>query len=459
MIAPHLLAEAGVAALSKQGYQGVVIIDAQSQSNLRFANNNLTTNGLSFAVNATVIAMTSGTEPSVGISGGAAHSADQIAALVAEAIAGAAGNPPAQDSAALYDSQSPDWASDAVITTMMDFAGFSPELGEALGQARSSKQLLFGFAQQSFSTTYLATTAGARLRHAQPTATLEMTARTASGEASAWWGVGGSHMDTLSPAVGAKELTRRLTWARRKVEIAPGRHEALLPPSAVADLMIYLAWSAGVREAVDGRSVFSAGKGGHRIGQRLSKLPFTLYSEPEAAGIECAAFEIAHASTDNSSVFDNGAALEPTKWIDSGVLNSLFGSRFTERETGVPATPMIDNLILDGSGTKSLDDMVASTSDGLLLTCLWYIREVDPRTLLLTGLTRDGVYAIRNGEIVGAVSNFRFNESPVDLLARCTEVGASTRTLPRELSDYFTRAKMPPLRIPDYNFSSIAPGI
>jgi hypothetical protein len=90
MIAPHLLAESGVAALSKQGYQGVVIIDAQSQSNLRFANNNLTTNGLSFAVNATVIAMTRCTEPSVGISGGAVHSADQIAALVAEAITGAA---------------------------------------------------------------------------------------------------------------------------------------------------------------------------------------------------------------------------------------------------------------------------------------------------------------------------------------------------------------------------------
>ncbi len=103
--------------------------------------------------------------------------------------------------------------------------------------------------------------------------------------------------------------------------------------------------------------------------------------------------------------------------------------------------------------------MIAQTGSGLLLTCLWYIREVDPKTLLLTGLTRDGVYSVQNGEIVGVVNNFRFNESPVELLGRCTEVGVSQRTFPREWSDYFTRTKMPPLRIPDFNFSSISPGI
>ena len=459
MIAPHLLAEAGIATLSKSGFKGVVIIDAQSQSNLRFANNNLTTNGLSFSVNATVIAMSPASNPSVGISGGAVHDTYQIDLLVAEAIAAAVNNPPAQDFAVLFEAQSSDWIREAATATMSNFSEFAPKLGEALGQARSSKQLLFGFAQQRFITTYLATTAGARLRHEQPTATLEMTARTSSADASAWWGVGGAQMNLLDPTYGAKELTRRLIWSTHKIELAPGRHEALLPPSAVADLMIYLTWSAGARDAVDGRSVFSAGKHGHRIGERLATLPLTLYSEPNASGIECAPFEIAHSSTDNASVFDNGAALKTTKWVDVGVLTSLYGSRFTEKECGIPTAPMIDNLILAGAGTKSLDEMVASTKDGLLLTCLWYIREVDPKTLLLTGLTRDGVYAIRNGEIVGAVSNFRFNESPVDLLSRCTEIGESVRTLPREWSDYFTRAKMPPMRIPDFNFSSIAPGI
>lgn len=459
MIAPHLLAEAAIGALNKRGYQGIAIIDAHSQSNLRFANNDLTTNGISFSVHATVIAVSMADEPSVGISGGAVHSSEQVDALVGEAIASAATNPPAQDFAPLIAAHSPDWASGAKVTTMSDFTAFSPKLGEALNQARSSKRLLFGFAQQSFTTTYLATTAGAKLRHVDPTATLEMTARTLDGDASAWWGVGGTEIDALDPAFGADELARRLSWSVNKISLEPGRYEVLLPPSAVADLMVYLLWTAGVREAVDGRSVFSAGKGGHRIGERLSKLPLTLFSEPQASGIECAPFEITHASSDNASIFDNGTGIETTKWIEEGVLRSLYGSRFTEKETGVKAAPMIDNLILDGSGTKSIDQMISETKDGILLTCLWYIREVDPKTLLLTGLTRDGVYVIRNGEIVGAASNFRFNESPVDLLSRCIEIGETVRTLPRELNDYFTRTKMPTLRIPDFNFSSIAPGV
>jgi predicted Zn-dependent protease len=101
--------------------------------------------------------------------------------------------------------------------------------------------------------------------------------------------------------------------------------------------------------------------------------------------------------------------------------------------------------------------MVASTiGRGLLLTCLWYIREVDPETLLLTGLTRDGVFLVEDGEVVGAVNNFRWNESPVALLGRLAEVGRSRPCLPREWSDYFTWARMPTLRVPDFNMSSVS---
>lgn len=121
--------------------------------------------------------------------------------------------------------------------------------------------------------------------------------------------------------------------------------------------------------------------------------------------------------------------------------------------------PGADNLILDGGSDRSLDDMVASTGRGLLLTCLWYIREVDPATLLLTGLTRDGVYLVEDGEVVGEVTNFRFNESPVGLLGRVTEAGRTEKTLPREWSDWFTRSAMPALRVPDFNMSSVSQGV
>jgi predicted Zn-dependent protease len=107
-------------------------------------------------------------------------------------------------------------------------------------------------------------------------------------------------------------------------------------------------------------------------------------------------------------------------------------------------------------GGGSLDDMISHTGRALLVTCLWYIREVDPQTLLLTGLTRDGVYLVEDGEVVGAVNNFRFNESPVDLLRRISEVGSTTRTLPREWGDDFTRTAMPPLRFEDFNMSSVS---
>ena len=119
--------------------------------------------------------------------------------------------------------------------------------------------------------------------------------------------------------------------------------------------------------------------------------------------------------------------------------------------------PAIDNLILDGGEDRSLEEMVASTERGLLLTCLWYIREVDPATLLLTGLTRDGVYLIEDGVVVGEVNNFRFNESPVDLLRRFTHASATVPSFSREWGDdYFSRTATPGLRVPDFNMSSVS---
>ena len=114
-----------------------------------------------------------------------------------------------------------------------------------------------------------------------------------------------------------------------------------------------------------------------------------------------------------------------------------------------------DNLLMTG-GQDSLQDMIAGTERGLLLTTLWYMREVDPAVLLLTGLTRDGVYLVEDGEVTAAVNNFRFNESPLDLLRRATQAGVSELTLPREWGDWATRAQMPSLRIPDFHMSSVS---
>ncbi len=230
--------------------------------------------------------------------------------------------------------------------------------------------------------------------------------------------------------------------------------------------MIYAYWSAGARTAHEGRSVFGRPGGGTRVGERLTQLPLTLSSDPAATGLECAPYVLAAASSELGSVFDNGLATPATSWVDAGVLAALPTTRYTAQLTGLPLHPYISNLSLalqDGAnpgadgGTGGVAELVGDLQDGLLLTCLWYIREVDPRTLLLTGLTRDGVYRVQGGEVVGAVTNFRFNESPVDLLGRVEAVGASGPTTGREFGAYLPRTAMPALRVSGFNMSSVSP--
>ncbi len=339
------------------------------------------------------------------------------------------------------------------------FADFAPALGEAFARARAGGRELYGFANHELVSTYVGTSTGLRLRHDQPNGTLELNAKSPDRTRSAWAGRSTRDFKDVDPAALDAELAVRLGWAERRVELPAGRYETLLPPTAVADLLIYQMWSASGRDAVEGRTVFSKPGGGTRVGEKLTDLPLTLRSDPNEPGLESAPFVIAHSSGGDQSVFDNGLPLAATEWMREGELRHLTTSRHSAGLTGLPVAPAIDNLILDGGEDRSLDEMVASTERGLLLTCLWYIREVDPATLLLTGLTRDGVYLVENGEVTGEVNNFRFNESPVGLLGRATEAGRTEKTLPREWSDWFTRAAMPALRVPDFNMSSVSQGV
>jgi predicted Zn-dependent protease len=251
------------------------------------------------------------------------------------------------------------------------------------------------------------------------------------------------------------ELSMRLGWAARRVDLPAGRYETILPPSAIADMMIYLGWSMTGRGAQEGRSALSAPSGGTRVGEKLTDLPLTLYCDPAAPGLGCTPFVTATSSSETLSVFDNGMNIGRVDWIRDGVINALAYSRAAADEFSAPVAVAAQNILMTGSGTE-LADMIAATERGLLLTTLWYMREVDPTTLLLTGLTRDGVYLVEDGEVTAAVNNFRFNESPLDLLRRATQAGLSEQTLPREWGDWVTRAAMPSLRIPDFHMSSVS---
>ncbi|MFG3001266.1 metallopeptidase TldD-related protein [Streptomyces sp. NPDC048340] len=457
---PHEIVERALELSTADGC--VVIADEESTANLRWAGNALTTNGVTRGRTLTVIATVDGKEGTAsGVVSRSAVTAADLEPLVRAAEAAARGAGPAEDSQPLVTGTpvSPDFTDPPAETSSAVFADFAPALGEAFARARAGGRELYGFANHELVSTYVGTSTGLRLRHDQPKGTLELNAKSPDRQRSAWAGRSTRDFKDVDPTVLDAELAVRLGWAERKIELPAGRYETLLPPTAVADLLIYQMWSAAARDAMEGRTVFSKPGGGTRLGEKLSELPLTLRSDPNAPGLESAPFVVAHSSGDDASVFDNGLPVPATEWISGGELARLTTTRHTAGLTGLPLSPGFGNLILDGGGDRSLEEMVASTERGLLLTCLWYIREVDPATLLLTGLTRDGVYLVENGQVVGEVNNFRFNESPVDLLSRATEAGRTEKTLPREWSDWFTRAAMPALRIPDFNMSSVSKGV
>ncbi|MEV7887218.1 metallopeptidase TldD-related protein [Streptomyces sp. NPDC002817] len=457
---PHEIVERALELSTADGC--VVIADEQSTANLRWAGNALTTNGVTRTRTLTVIATVDGKEGTAsGVVSRAAVTVDELESLVRAAEAAARGAAPAEDAQPLVTGvpASPDFTDGPAETSSAVFADFAPALGESFARARAGGRELYGFANHELVSSYLGTSTGLRLRHDQPNGTLELNAKSPDRTRSAWAGRSTRDFKDVDPASLDAELAVRLGWAERKHDLPAGRYETLLPPTAVADLLIYQMWSASGRDASEGRTVFSKPGGGTRLGDRLTELPLTLRSDPNEPGLESSPFVLTHSSGGDSSVFDNGLPLTATEWMREGELSSLLTSRHSAGLTGLPVAPGIDNLILDGGEDRSLEEMVANTARGLLLTCLWYIREVDPATLLLTGLTRDGVYLVENGEVTGEVTNFRFNESPVDLLGRATEAGRTEKTLPREWSDWFTRAAMPALRVPDFNMSSVSRGV
>jgi predicted Zn-dependent protease len=350
-----------------------------------------------------------------------------------------------------------DFADAPESTSFAVFGELIDSLGAAFEGARSGERILYGFARHEMTTIYLGSSTGLRLRWVQPTGLLELNAKSADLQRSAWSGVSTADFRGIDVSQVADGLTTRLDWARRSIDLAPGRYNTVLPPTAVADFIVYLAWSAGARAAHEGRSAFSAPGGGTKIGQRLTDRGLNLYSDPAAADLASAPFLVASSSGDEQSVFDNGATVGRFDLLSNGVLTNLLHTRGSSAEFGEAFVPSCDNLVLSGgTGGRTVDDLVAGLDRGLLVTSQWYLREVDPMTMLLTGLTRDGVFLVENGEISGAVNNFRFNVSPLEVLRQASDIGGTVPTLSREWSDWFTRTAMPPMLVDGFNMSSVS---
>jgi len=430
----------------------IVLVSDQTATSLRWANNSMTTNGESTARRTTVISVVrQGNTAQVGSLTSAEVDPSVIEELVAASQAAAASAPEARDAAPpLSGSNAPaDWDQPIPATGSEVFS----DIAGPLARGFRGEDQLYGFARHALETTFLATSTGLRRRYTQPTGSVEINAKRDG--ASAWVAVGTPDFADVPTDSLLEQLWTRLGWAKRSVDLPAGRYETILPPSAVADMMVYLGWSMTGRGAQEGRTALSTLDGGTRVGEKLTELPLTLYSDPAASGLACTPFVATTSSSETLSIFDNGMDIGRVDWIRDGVINALAYPRAAAAEFGAPVAVAADNMLMTG-GTTELADMIAQTGRGLLLTTLWYIREVDPTTLLLTGLTRDGVYLVEDGEVTAAVNNFRFNESPLDLLRRASQAGVSEATLPREWGDWVTRAAMPSVRIPDFHMSSVS---
>ena len=437
----------------------IVIVNDSTQANLRWANSTLTTNGVIANRSVTVIAF-------VAVDGGMAAGGvtrtdvelHEIDGVIEEAGRAAKAAGKAEDFAPLArDLTKGDWSAAHHPTGPQVFAKIAPDLGDMFARSVKDGIELFGYAEHTHKSVWVGSKGGLRLRHDQPAGRVEMTGKSHQRSRSTWDGVATRDFSNVSIAKIDANIRKRLEWQSKKIDLPAGRYDTLFPAGSVSDLITYMLWMSAGRDAFEGRSAFSKPGGGTRVGESFSNMSATLFSDPSYRGLESSDFAVATASNEFSSIFDNGQAIKRNEWISKGNLANLVTTRASSALTSLPYSPMGENLILEVDGGKgSLDEMITKIDNGLLITTLWYIRMVDPRTLLLTGLTRDGIYLVKGGEVQGAVNNFRWNDSPLNMLNNIASAGSTEITQPREWADYVDRVAMPALLVKDFNMSTVS---
>ena len=439
----------------------IVVVKDSTQANLRWASSTLTTNGVIQERSVTVIAFVAvgGSMASGGVTRTNIDEGDIDSVLIeAKAAALAAGE--AEDFAPLAkDVSFGNWSAPHIPTGPEVFSTFAPDLGEMMHRSKSDAIELFGYAEHTHETLWVGSKGGMRLRHDSPIGRVEMTGKSHQRSRSTWNGVETHDFKDVSVATIDAAIRQRLAWQEKKIDLPAGRYDTIFPSGSIADIYVYMMWVSGGRDAFEGQSVFSKNGGGTRVGEKLSNVGFQLFSDPAHPRLGGSPFVSAAVSDPFSSVFDNGEKKSRVDWFKDGVLQSLVQTRASAKLTSLPYTPMGDNLIMsvDG-GSGNLEDLIKKVDHGLLLTTLWYIRMVDPNTLLLTGLTRDGVYYVKDGEVQGSTNNFRWNDSPVSALSRISHAGSTEWTQPREWAGDVTNMSVPPMVIKDFNMSTVSPG-
>ncbi len=314
----------------------------------------------------------------------------------------------------------------------------------ALEPARKAGDLqAAGFIIVNAGSTALGNSTGLFAYDKSTNANYTLTVRTSDGTGSGW--VGSEHPDwnQLDFAALSNRAIEKARLSRNPVAIEPGKYTVILEPQAVGDLVQLMAGSLAARSADEGRSAFTKTGGGNKLGEKIVDSRVTLLSDPQDPQLLAQPFD------------GQGLPLSRQVWVENGVLKQLFYSRFWAQKQGKVATGGPSSIKMLG-GTTSVEDMIKSTQRGILVTRLWYLRSVDPRTILFTGLTRDGTFLIENGKISKSLKNFRFNESPLFLLNNIEAMGPAVRIAGTEQGG---PTVMPAIKAKDFTFTSLSDAV
>jgi len=330
-------------------------------------------------------------------------------------------------------------------TADLDAEGRAEVIGRAIGAATAAGKaagtiFAAGYLEANTRAIAVATSHGLFAYHRTTDADFSVTARTPDGTGSGWARGGARDWNAVDPVAIGRIAAQKAVASRNPSEIPPGLYTAVLEPQAVTDLVPLLAGALSARAADEGRSAFSKAGGGTRIGDKVTDERVTLYSDPADAGLRGQPFDA------------EGVPLRRIVWIERGVLRNLAYTRFWAEKQGKQPTgfPGVSGLALVG-GSKSTEELVAGCERGVLVTHFFYIRSLDPRTVLQTGLTRDGAFLIEKGRVTRSLKNFRWNESPLLMLNRLEDIGRPEPTAAGRL--------MPALRVRDFNFTSLSDAV
>ena len=314
--------------------------------------------------------------------------------------------------------------------------------------ARANELIATGFIECRASATALANSKGLFAYDSSSTVTMTTTVRSPDGTGSGWACTDGNTFSDLDPQRVAATAVQKAKDSRSPVAIEPGRYTTILEPTAVGNLVQLIANAMQARSADEGRSFFSKQGGGNKIGLKVVDERVTLLTDP------------ADAPSTGGGYDGDGMPLEKVTWIENGVVKNLNYDRFWAQKQGVQPTRSGGRSALRMlGGTTGVADMIKSTERGILVTRFWYIRGVDPRTILYTGLTRDGTFLIENGKVTRPIKNFRFNESPIFFLNNLEAMGPTIRINASENLGAGGAVYMPPIKVRDFTFSSLSDAV